>query len=272
MALSQQHYQSHPQYQPQGLPQGDKIRYIRYGDMYKIEQIQIDEEDHMQWGYPGDNTRASLDVRRVIVPITIFNERQKSFTAIMYKGSDALKLWEDDFRLISQMRLSETSFQFFGINSAEWNPSLIFHHEPMSSKQLVKEIRQFIPQYPRHLQGQVDCSETRLNSKRDLIRYGPEASSSLSSMGPALRSEPQTPVYVELSPMHPDASYRREVSGGSHFTTQTQNSRFEEVVEDVTPQEATERFSTPYESADRNASPPWWKVPSSAFDISAFPI
>uniref|UniRef100_A0A0W0G0W5 Uncharacterized protein n=1 Tax=Moniliophthora roreri TaxID=221103 RepID=A0A0W0G0W5_MONRR len=247
-------------------PADEEIRHVRRGDMIMYEELYSEDEDHMRWEhYSADLDNAEImkihhpiiDVRRTIQRTEIFGEAHKWFTTVCYHGDDALKLWEEDFRRLSQIDTLVIQI-LFGSMASILQAS---HHLSFAMDEVNRAI------------------QPHTSSEGDPMRRKPEAPSPpLSKDPPPLKSEPRISDSFESPPKYPKTFRKREFARGfrakptrrnfepvfgAEAATQTQDSRFEEIVEDPSP---------PREGADRNASVPWWKVASSMFDISAFPV
>ncbi|EEB90833.1 hypothetical protein MPER_10911 [Moniliophthora perniciosa FA553] len=97
--------------------EADEFEYVKRGNVISVKRLDHKGEDSQEFkGTAGWSAHV----------VELHPTRQR-FTAFMYEGKDADKLWEKDFRSYSRVKDPET-FQLFGLNRSQV-PMLIFHDE-----------------------------------------------------------------------------------------------------------------------------------------------
>ncbi|ESK81324.1 hypothetical protein Moror_12109 [Moniliophthora roreri MCA 2997] len=98
----------------------DEFEYIKRGHVISVEDLGTVD---WNWIWQNGEIVGRHKAQKMICTVKLV-DRQSKYTAMIYEGEDARRLWEEDFRRFSRTH----NLQLFGINRSAI-PALIFHHE-----------------------------------------------------------------------------------------------------------------------------------------------
>ncbi|KAI3619315.1 hypothetical protein WG66_012803 [Moniliophthora roreri] len=154
-----------------------QFQYMRRGDMITTKEIHSEELSEWDWELQnGELIGRYKSSTRKTCTIEIVG-RQSKYTAMIYEGEDAQKLWEKDFQFFSRNK-KPGSFQLFGINQSVI-PALIFHHELIPCAHFFNRKSIWMDVYIEHLRTNLRCSWINLwmNTAGGILFSGPDGPS-----------------------------------------------------------------------------------------------
>ncbi|ESK87081.1 hypothetical protein Moror_11928 [Moniliophthora roreri MCA 2997] len=157
----------------------DEFHYVKRGDMIATKEIHSKELSEWDWELQnGELVGRYKSSTRKICTIEIVDQQSK-YTAMIYEGKDAQKLWEEDFRRFSRNK-KPGSFQLFGINQSAI-PALIFHHELIPFAQFFNRKSIWMDIYIQHLVTNMRCTWKNIwmNTAGGVLFSGPDGPSTL---------------------------------------------------------------------------------------------
>ncbi|ESK87083.1 hypothetical protein Moror_11924 [Moniliophthora roreri MCA 2997] len=152
----------------------NQFREVIQGDMITLKEL--GSEDLSEWdsNYRNGKKLGRLKAQAKVCTVKVYPDRQSKFTAIVYEGEDAKKLWRKDFRHFSRNK-KPGSFQLFGINQSAI-PALIFHYELIPCAQFFNEKSIWMDVYIEHLRTNMRCWQNNLwmNTAGGVLFSGPD--------------------------------------------------------------------------------------------------
>ncbi|EEB92647.1 hypothetical protein MPER_08812, partial [Moniliophthora perniciosa FA553] len=143
----------------------DEFDYVKSGHIIALKTL------HTDWDWDW-KLRKLIKGRKTISTIELHSDQKSRYTAMMYEGEDAERLWEEDFRQFSCTRKPD-SFQLFGINQSI--PALIFRYGT-TRFELYIDGSFWMNVYIRHLAGNMGCWDRMvwMNTTSGMLFRGPE--------------------------------------------------------------------------------------------------
>ncbi|ESK89326.1 hypothetical protein Moror_16244 [Moniliophthora roreri MCA 2997] len=154
----------------------DEFEYVKRGHIIIVKDLYFEILSDWDWKWHNGDLVAQHKARRTISTVKLL-ERQSKFTAIMYEGSHAHSVWEQEFQRLTRSR-KLGSFQLFGINKSEI-PVLIFHHELLPLAHFNRRDDFWMSVYIHHLTQNKRCLGNRLwmNTSEGVLGTGPDGPS-----------------------------------------------------------------------------------------------
>uniref|UniRef100_A0A0W0GBQ1 Uncharacterized protein n=1 Tax=Moniliophthora roreri TaxID=221103 RepID=A0A0W0GBQ1_MONRR len=134
----------------------NQFREVIRGDMITLKELGSEDLSKWLWdhGYRNGKKLGRLKAQARVCTVEVCPDRQSKFTAIVYEGEDARKLWREDYRHFSRSKKPGT-FQLFGINQSAI-PALIFHHELIPCAHFFNKKSIWMDVYIEHLRASPD--------------------------------------------------------------------------------------------------------------------
>ncbi|ESK86046.1 hypothetical protein Moror_9382 [Moniliophthora roreri MCA 2997] len=152
----------------------DQFREVIRGDMITLKELGSEDLSNWHWNDRNGKKLGRLKAQAKVCTVEVYPDRQSKFTAIVYEGEDARKLWREDFRHFSRNK-KPGSFQLFGINQSAI-PALIFHHELIPCAHFFNKKSIWMDIYINQLRTNMECSEDNLwmNTAGGVLFSGPD--------------------------------------------------------------------------------------------------
>ncbi|KAF9266045.1 hypothetical protein L218DRAFT_922406 [Marasmius fiardii PR-910] len=137
----------------------DEFPYIQRGLIYRVRDLHR-QDCFMRWNRESHKHEIEFRAERVISTAEILGDSSR-YTVISYKGQDAEKVWEKEFRQWSDAS-DATKMQLFGINRSSI-PFLLFHRELVPFAHFEDRIGLFGRHYAYTLAWRImNCAQTVL--------------------------------------------------------------------------------------------------------------
>ncbi|KAK1231609.1 hypothetical protein PQX77_005273 [Marasmius sp. AFHP31] len=146
----------------------DDYRNVKSGDFYRLEDVCVAEYPQEAWWYYGPK------VDKTICAVEVIGTEGR-FTSVTYRGPDARRAFEEDFRKFSQARSSKSSAQVFAVDVGTV-PSLLFWHGLLPISHFGRNLGWLGVIYVYNLCRKLNCKEEELwvDSGRGVFCQGPE--------------------------------------------------------------------------------------------------
>ncbi|KAI3604635.1 hypothetical protein WG66_008724 [Moniliophthora roreri] len=150
----------------------NQFREVIRGDMIPVKELYSQDLSKWDWKWQSGKIFARHKARRTIYTVEIV-DRQSKFTAMVYEGKDPHGIWEDDFRLFSQIN-DPGSVRLFGINQSAI-PALIFHYELIPLAHIFTGSI-WMDVYIAYLKSNMECQQNSLwmNTTNGVLVSGPQ--------------------------------------------------------------------------------------------------
>uniref|UniRef100_A0A0W0GBT1 Uncharacterized protein n=1 Tax=Moniliophthora roreri TaxID=221103 RepID=A0A0W0GBT1_MONRR len=150
----------------------NQFREVIRGDMIPVKELYSQDLSKWDWKWQSGKIFARHKARRTIYTVEIV-DRQSKFTAMVYEGKDPHGIWEDDFRLFSQIN-DPGSVRLFGINQSAI-PALIFHYELIPLAHIFTGSI-WMDVYIAYLKSSMECQQNSLwmNTTNGVLVSGPQ--------------------------------------------------------------------------------------------------
>ncbi|KAG7097659.1 hypothetical protein E1B28_004987 [Marasmius oreades] len=136
----------------------DEFPDIQRGLVHRLKDV--DHKDGLfHWNFGSHKYEVEFKVERTISTAKIHGD-SSTFTVVSYKGQDAQKAWEKEFRRFSETT-NTTKMQLFGINRSRI-PLLIFYGELLPLDHFWDELGDFGLAYARTLSDNMNWGESEI--------------------------------------------------------------------------------------------------------------
>ncbi|KAK1217679.1 hypothetical protein PQX77_019658 [Marasmius sp. AFHP31] len=146
----------------------DDYRNVKSGDFYRLEDVCVTEyHRNPRWWY-------GPKVDKTICAVEVIGTEGR-FTSVTYRGPDARRAFEEDFRKFSRARSSKSSAQVFAVDVGTV-PSLLFWHGLLPISHFERNSGWLGGLYVYNLCRKLNCEEEELwvDSGRGVFCQGPE--------------------------------------------------------------------------------------------------
>ncbi|KAK1222541.1 hypothetical protein PQX77_014605 [Marasmius sp. AFHP31] len=146
----------------------DDYRNVKSGDFYRLEDVCVTEYPREPW------YRYGRKVDKTVCAVEVIGTEGR-FTSVTYRGPDARRAFEEDFRKFSRARSSESTAQVFAVDVGTV-PSLLLWHGLLPISHFGRSLGGLGGIYVYNLCRKLNCLEWELwvDSGRGVFCQGPE--------------------------------------------------------------------------------------------------
>ncbi|KAK1234704.1 hypothetical protein PQX77_002088 [Marasmius sp. AFHP31] len=147
----------------------DDYRNVKSGDFYRLEDVCVTEYCREPWSWYYEPK-----VDKTVCAVEVIGTEGR-FTSVTYRGPDARRAFEEDFRKFSRARSSKSSAQVFAVDVGTV-PSLLFWHGLLPISHLRRNLGTLGGLYVCNLRRKLKCLEWELwvDSARGVVCQGPK--------------------------------------------------------------------------------------------------
>ncbi|KAK1215277.1 hypothetical protein PQX77_022122 [Marasmius sp. AFHP31] len=148
----------------------DDYRIVKSGDFYRLEDVCVTKYRQEPWRWHGPGRK----VDKTICAVEVIGTEGR-FTSVTYRGPDARRAFEEDFRKFSRARSSKLSAQVFAVDVGTV-PSVLFWHGLLPISHFGRGLGILGRIYVYNLRRKLNCEEEELwvDSGQGAFCQGPE--------------------------------------------------------------------------------------------------